>query len=40
MPKFVKLKLSYVNDNGVKEPKSITELITVNVNDKKHCKLL
>ena len=40
MPKFVKLKLSYVNDNGVKEPKSITELITVNVKDKKHCKLL
>ena len=36
MAKFVKSKLLHVNHNGVKEPKSITELITINVNDHKN----
>ena len=38
MAKSVKSKLIYVNSNGVKEPKSITELITIN--DQKNCKPL
>ena len=40
MTKSVKSKLLYVNNNSVKEPKFITELITINVNDQKNCKTL
>ena len=40
MAKFVKSKLLYVNNNGVKKPKSITEVITINVKDQKNCKPL
>ena len=35
MAKSVKSKLLYVNHNSAKEPKFITELITINVNDQK-----
>ena len=40
MAKSVKSKLLYVNNNSPKEPKFITELITINVNDQKNCKTL
>ena len=40
MAKFVKSNLLYVNNNGVKEMNSNTEVITINVNDEKNCKPL
>lgn len=40
MAKFVKSKLLFVNNNGVKEPRSINELLTINVNDQKNWKPL
>ena len=37
MAKFVKSKLLYINNNDVKEPKSITKLITINVKKIANC---